>query len=302
MTRTVFLVSILLLGVARGMAAEPPKTVRMITRALGDSTVIYVIGRRLGFYADEGLTIELILTRVSTGTQAVLGGSADYLNHGSVIPAILRGVPMKVLLVDSDKPTSYLVTNGKINSFKDLLGKTIAIQDFAGADAFMIRDTLIANGIPLNRVSLRTLGPPPFRLQALLGGAVDAAPLNFLLSRQAQERGFRVLAYTGDFTSDIQATAAGPLRAIHGSPNEVYKFVKATLRPQLFFFENPNDDAFKFYTEINNLTDPSLARAAYEARLRRSSELVRVGRVSHEALVQAIDRLREQMKLAGTPS
>jgi ABC-type nitrate/sulfonate/bicarbonate transport system substrate-binding protein len=206
-----------------------------------------------------------------------------------------------VLLVDSDKPTAYLVTSPKISSFKDLIGKTIAIQDFAGADALMVRDTLVANGVPLNRVSLRTLGPPPFRLQALLGGAVDAAPLNFLLSRQAQERGFKVLAYTGDYTSDIQATAAGSLKAIQNSPNEVYRFIKATLKAQLFFFENPNDAAFKFYTEVNKLTDPILARDAYQARLRRSSDIVRVGRVSQQALIQAIDRLREQLKLAGTP-
>jgi ABC-type nitrate/sulfonate/bicarbonate transport system substrate-binding protein len=295
------LLSILLLPTSAAFGAESIKPVRMITRALGDSIVIYEIGVKLGFYAEEGIKLETILAKVSTGTQAVLGDSADYVNHGSIVPAILRGVPMRVLLVDTDKPTAYIVTSPNIVSFKDLIGKTIAIEDFNGANALMVRDTLVANGIPLHSVSLRVLGPPPFRLQGLLSGAVDAAPLNFLQSRQAQQQGFRILAYTGDFTSDIQVTAATATKKIQASPNEVYKFVKATLKAQLFFFENPNDEAFKIYAEVNKLPDPIQARDVYNARLKRSSELVRIGRVSDETVMQTIERVREQLKLAGTP-
>ena len=208
---------------------------------------------------------------------------------------------MRVLLVDTDKPTAYIVTSPSIASFKDLIGKTIAIEDFNGANALMVRDTLVANGIPLHSVSLRVLGPPPYRLQGLLSGAVDAAPLNFLQSRQAQQQGFRILAYTGDFTSDIQVTAATATKKIQTSPNEVYRFVKATLKAQLFFFENPNDEAFKFYVDVNKLRDPIQARDVYNARLKRSSQLVRIGRVSDETVVQTIERVREQLKMAGTP-
>ncbi len=281
--------------------ADSPKQLRMITRALGDSVVIYEIGQKLGFYDEEGLKLEIILAKVSTGTQAVLGDSADYVNHGSIIPTILRGVPMRVLLVDTDKPTAYIVTSPSITSFKDLIGKTIAIEDFNGANALMVRDTLVANGISLHSVNLRVLGPPPYRLQGLLSGAVDAAPLNFLQSRQAQQQGFRILAYTGDFTSDIQVTAATATKKIQTSPNEVYKFVKATLKAQMFFLENPNDEAFRFYVDINKLRDPTQAREVYNARLKRSSELVRIGRVSDETVLQTIERVREQLKLAGTP-
>jgi ABC-type nitrate/sulfonate/bicarbonate transport system substrate-binding protein len=135
----------------------------------------------------------------------------------------------------------------------------------------------------------------------LVSGAVDAAPLNFLQSRQAHEQGFRILAYTGDFTSDMQVTAAGPLNKIHEAPSDVYRFVKATLKAQLFFFENPNDAAFKFYAEVNKIRDPGLAREVYKARLVRSSELVRIGRAGDATLGETIERVREQLKLAGTP-
>jgi ABC-type nitrate/sulfonate/bicarbonate transport system substrate-binding protein len=287
-------------GTLRVYAAEPV-TVRVMTRALGDSTLIYEIGDRLGFYGEEGIKIQVILAKVSTATQAVLGGSADYVNHGSIITPILRGVPFKILLVDADKPPHYVVTSTKVQGFKDLIGRTIAIDDFAGASALMLRDTLIANGIPLNKVTLRALGPPPLRYQALVGGVVDAAPLNFVLSRRAQQEGFRILAYTGDYTSDIQVTGAVPLKTIRTSPRDVYKFVKATLKAQLFLFENPNDDGFKFYSEMNQLVDSPIARDAYNARLKRSTELVRIGRADEQTLVQAMDRVREQLQLAGTP-
>jgi ABC-type nitrate/sulfonate/bicarbonate transport system substrate-binding protein len=301
LNRTLPLLILFLISPVPVRAAAELATVRVMTRALGDSSLIYEIGDRLGFYGEEGIKVQVILAKVSTATQAVLGGSADYVNHGSIITPILRGVPFRILLIDADRPPHYIVTSSKVQNLKDLVGKTIAIDDFAGASALMLRDTLTANNIPLNKVTLRALGPPPLRYQALVGGVADAAPLNFVLSRRAQQEGFKILAYTGDYTSDIQVTAAVPVKAIRASPGDVYKFVKATLKAQLFLFENPNDDGFKFYSEVNQLTDNPAARDAYNARLKRSTELVRVGRADEKTLLQAMDRVREQLQLAGTP-
>ncbi|HWO42395.1 MAG TPA: ABC transporter substrate-binding protein, partial [Candidatus Eisenbacteria bacterium] len=140
--------------------AEASKVVRMMTRALGDSTVIYEIGQRLGFYQEEGFRLELILTKISTATQALLAGNADYLNHGSAIPVILRGMPLKVLLVDSDRPPHFIVTTPEINSFQDIMGKVFAIDDHAGASGLVVREVLAQNDVPLDKVHFRVLGPP----------------------------------------------------------------------------------------------------------------------------------------------
>jgi ABC-type nitrate/sulfonate/bicarbonate transport system substrate-binding protein len=282
-------------------AAEAAKTVRLMTRALGDSTVIYEIGQRLGFYQEEGFRPELILAKISTATQALLAGNADYLNHGSAIPVILRGMPLKVLLVDSDRPPHFIVTTPQINSFQDITGKVFAIDDHAGASALVVREVLAKNAVPLDKVNFRVLGPPPLRLQALLAGLVHAAPLNFVMASKAQSQGFKILAYTGDFTSDVQLSVAAPVVKMQTAPEEVYRFVRATLKAQMFFFANPRDEAFKFFMEVNELTDQTVARDAWQARMRRSSDAARLGLLTQQTMEEQKNRVVEQLKLGGTP-
>jgi hypothetical protein len=102
----------------------------------------------------------------------------------------------------------------------------------------MVRDTVVANGVSLNSVNLRVLGPPPYRRQGLLSGAVDAAPLNFLQSRQAAQQGFRILAYT-DHSRHCDKKDSD-------SPTEVYKFVKAMLKAQTVLSGQSQRRAFRF--------------------------------------------------------
>jgi ABC-type nitrate/sulfonate/bicarbonate transport system substrate-binding protein len=281
--------------------AQSLKTQRMMTRAVGQNLIIYEIGDRLGFYRQEGLRVELILARLSTATQAVLAGSADYVNHGSAIGAILRGLPMRVLLVDSDRPPHFIVARSGISSMKDLIGKTIAIDDYAGAAGMLVRTTIEKSGIPVEKVNLRVIGPPSFRLQALLTGLVDAAPLNFIMSKSAEQKGFHTLVYTGDFTSDVQLTAAAPIKNIQNSNNEIYRFIKASLKAQLFFFENPNDEAFKFFVELEKYTDLQAAKDAWQARMMRTSEAARSGILNQQTMVETINQWAEQLKLGGAP-
>ena len=105
------------------LAAENLKTIRIASKAPGESLVPYVISQRLGFYRDEGLEVEVIVTRGTVTTQVVLGGAVDYSNGGS-IPAMLGGARLRILLISSDKPSQYLVSSPKITAIKQLTGKS----------------------------------------------------------------------------------------------------------------------------------------------------------------------------------
>lgn len=93
MKKVLLCIAVVLRHGGNSLGAESLKTVRVMTRALSDSIVIYEIGNRLGFYREEGFDIEIILAKIITAVQAVLGGSADHVNHRSAVPAIMRGVP-----------------------------------------------------------------------------------------------------------------------------------------------------------------------------------------------------------------
>ena len=80
--------------------AQPVKKIRISTRGLGLSVLPYMIGQRLGFYRAEGLEAEPIVTRGTVAIQTLIANSVDYSN-ALPIPAILRGIPLKVLTVIS---------------------------------------------------------------------------------------------------------------------------------------------------------------------------------------------------------
>ena len=178
--------------------AEALKKIRIASKAAGESLVPYVIPQRLGFYREEGLDVDVIVTRGTVTTQVVVSGAVDYGNGGS-IPAMLGGARLKILQVSTDKPSQYLVVSPKITNIKQLNGKTVAISDAAGNSTLLFRELLSKNGVAADTVQMRALGEPSVRFGALLAGTVDATMITIGNARQAQAKGFRILLYSGDY-------------------------------------------------------------------------------------------------------
>ncbi|MGE5307134.1 MAG: ABC transporter substrate-binding protein [Alphaproteobacteria bacterium] len=285
------------IGIQPSVGAENLKKIRIASKAPGESLVPYLISQRLGFYREEGMDVEVIVTRGTVTTQVVLGGAVDYSNGGS-IPAILGGARLKILLISSDKPSQYLVSSPKITSVKQLGGKTVAISDSAGNSTLILRDLLVKNGVPYEKVQMRAVGEPSVRFGALLAGTVDATLMSFGQAKQAEAKGYRILAYSGDFVSALAANLETSDDKIQRSPDEVYRVVKATLKGQLFFHNNATE-ATKFMMEALRISDFEQAREIWSDRTKQSSDLAKIGRASEEAMAVNIERVRDQMRMVG---
>jgi ABC-type nitrate/sulfonate/bicarbonate transport system substrate-binding protein len=246
------------------------------------------------------LDVDVIVTRGTVTTQVVVSGAVDYGNGGS-IPAILGGARMKILQVSTDKPSQYLVVSPKITSMKQLNGKTVAISDASGNSTLLFRELLTKNGVAVDTVQMRALGEPSVRLGALLAGTVDATMITIGMARQAQAKGFRILAYSGDYVSSLSANLETSDEKIQSSPDEVYKAVKATLKGQLFYHRNPNEAA-KFIMEALRINDLNEAKEIWRDRDKQASELAKIGRASEEVMTSNIERVREQMRAVGAAS
>ena len=293
-------VLLFLFGVSHTVGAQSLKKIRIASKGAGEPLLAYTIPQRLGFYREEGLDPDVIVTRGTVTTQVIISGAVDYSNGGS-IPAILAGARVKILLINTDKPAQYLVSSAKISSIKQLSGKTVAISDSAGNSTLLFYDLLAKNGIPIDSVRMRALGEQSVRFGALLSGAVDATLISYSLVVPAQAKGFRILAYTGDYVSALSANLETTDDKIRNSPDEVYKVVKATLKGQMFFHRNPNE-AVKFVMEVLRLSDPNEAREIWAERTKQASEIAKMGRASDEAMTTNIERVREQMRMANAPS
>lgn len=281
-------------------AAEALKKIMIASKGAGETLLPYLIPQRLGFYREEGLDVDVIVTRGTVTTQVVVSGAVDYSNGGS-IPAMLGGARLKILLINTDKPAQHLVSSAKIANMQQLAGKTIAVSDASGNSTLLLREMLLKNGVAADSVQMRPLGEQAVRYGALMGGAVDATMVSFSLAKQAQGKGFRILAYSGDHVSSLSANLEATDDKIQNSPAEVYRIVKATLKGHLYFHRNPNETV-KFIMEVLRLSNPNEAREIWSERFKQASELAQVGRASDEALTTNIERVRDQMKMVGASS
>jgi len=293
----VFTALILAASAAESGAAEALKKIRIASKAPGESLVPYMISQRLGFYRDEGYDVDVIVTRGTVTTQVVLSGAVDYGNGGS-IPAILGGARMKILVVSTDKPSQHLVVSPKITDIKQLNGKTVAISDASGNSTLLFREMLKKAGVSVETVQMRALGEPSVRLGALLAGTVDATMISIGMARQAQAKGFRILAYSGDYVSSLSANLESSDDKIQSAPEEVYRVVKATLKGQIFYHRNANEST-KFIMEALRLSDFNEAKEIWRERDKEASEIAKTGRASEEAMQVNIDRVSEQMRAVG---
>jgi ABC-type nitrate/sulfonate/bicarbonate transport system substrate-binding protein len=148
---------------------------------------------------------------------------------------------------------------------------------------------------------MRALGEPALRLGALLTGSVDATLISYGFAKQAEAKGFRIMAYSGDYVSSLSANLEASDDKIQKSADEVYKVVKATLKGQIFFHRN-HSETMKFVMEGLRLHDLNEAKDVWQERAKQSSDLAKIGRASDENLMTNIERVREQMRMVGAQS
>ena len=89
--------------------AQPLKKIIFSAKGGGEAMLPFVISQRLGFYKEEGLQSEVVVTRGTIATQALIGGSVGYTN-AAVLPAVFNGARLKMILNNADKPAQYLVS------------------------------------------------------------------------------------------------------------------------------------------------------------------------------------------------
>ena len=180
-----------------------------ISAGVSGNALLYKFANEKGFYREEGLDVRPIQAGMLPGIQGLVGGSFHFSQIlGQGAGAILRGVPLKIVMVFDTQPLNWLFARKEIKSLQDLKGgKQVAVSSFGAALDQMTRDLLPKRGIdPQKDVVLRAIEPTPNRLAALMTGAVDAAVVNQMDRIIAKKNGFNELLFYGD---DLEFVTAG---------------------------------------------------------------------------------------------
>lgn len=156
-----------------------------------------------GFYTKHGVKVDRVTTQTaSAATQLQVTGEIS-VGRG-LPPAVQADVKSNgnVHLIDvADtliRPPFTVNAASSINSYQDLVGKTIAVSTPTDSTTVVTEQALAKLGIPTDNIDMNPIGGTAERLAGLQQGAVQATlmlpPLNF----KAEAGGFHRIGYIPD--------------------------------------------------------------------------------------------------------
>jgi ABC-type nitrate/sulfonate/bicarbonate transport system substrate-binding protein len=254
-----------------------------------------VVSMRKGFFADEGLDARKVQMQPALGVKALLTADVDYLlAWGSTLRAAVAGAPLKVVTGMASKPLHVFVVRGDIKSGKDLKGKTIGVDSFAGTVDYLARVTVRHFGLdPDKDVAIIVSGESPIRLAAVKAGAIDATAIDVAFAVKAEDEGMRRLLNLADII-DLPLSGIGVTdKKLQTEREQVKKVIRATLRGIRFMKQN-RAETLQMMTDYLRIT-PAQAAQAYDASINSFAE---DGFVSDKGLQLDVQLTRERLKLA----
>jgi NitT/TauT family transport system substrate-binding protein len=284
-------VGVLILPQRPALAAE---RVMLGTPSRGLFEFPVVVAMRRGFFNDEGLDVRKIQMQPAIGVKALISGDIDYfLAWGSTLRAAATGVPVKVVVGLAGRPLHVLISRPEIKAGKDLKGKTIGVDSFAGTVDYLSRTAARHYGLePDKDVKIIVTGESPTRLAALKAGAIDATPIDVAFAMKAEEEGLNRLLYLGDII-DLPLSGIGVTdEKIAKDREQIKKMIRASLRGTRFMKQN-RAETLRMLTDYLGIT-PGQAAKTYDSSIRSFTD---DGMVSDKGLALDLQLVRERLKI-----
>lgn len=251
-------------------------------------------GQEKGFFAQEGLDLQVLVVRGIVGVSSLMSGEIDVTCHaGSGFSAALRGVPVKVISVTRDRPIHELVVSGAIQQPADMRGKSIAVGSLDGTAAIMTRRILQAKGLDaqkdINFLSMDT----PARLQSLFSGRVAGAMMTPPAIYLALDQGYKVLGRGRDYMRYLQTGVVSSDANIKQKREKLVRFLRAWNRGLKTYQENP-EIMIPYIQKRLGVKDAQLARRMYDDD---APFVLEGGRLSGEASKEIVEIGREALHI-----
>lgn len=275
-------------------SASAAERVMMATPSRGLFEFPVVVAMRKGYYKDEGLEVRKIQVQPAIGVKALVAGDVDYLlAWGSALRAAVTGVPIKVVAAMASRPLHILIARPEIRSAKDLKGRTVGVDSFAGTVDYLSRVAARHFGLdPDKDLKIIVTGESPMRLAAIRAGSIDATAIDVAFAAKAEEEGLRRLLNLAEIT-DLPLSGIGVTdRKLQTEREQVKKVIRATLKGTRFMKQN-RAETLQMMTDYLGIK-PSQAASAYDASIGSFAD---DGFVSDKGLLLDIQLAKERIKM-----
>jgi ABC-type nitrate/sulfonate/bicarbonate transport system substrate-binding protein len=257
LVRSTVLGAIALAGVAAGLPGKA-SAADIVRYGIDDERNInrlpQVVAEREGFFAREGLQVEIIPfatsfrapagARPMTLRDAMAKGESDMAREQLplLINDVMAGGGMRAVSVAAANPVYSLVARAEIKSFADLKGKTIAITAPLDGITIWTRKLLAVHGLGNDDITLKRIAGSEDRRTCLKSGDCAAASLAQPANLDAIEAGAHTLGLNNELGPLLyQVDIANPAWAA-AHREAVIKYIRATMAAVRFIQDPRNHD------------------------------------------------------------
>ena len=258
-------------GAAASSAAAPPP-VEHIRVSFAAMTAIYAphfVAQEKGYYAEEGIDMEIVRAGGGVATPALISGELQYSTSAATsLSAMLKGAPLKVIYTNSDRSLDELWSSRpEIRTLRDLVGQAVGVQTRGDTMEIQTRLILLKYGIDPSTVSITAMGVGSQRLAAIETGAIPAAILSVSDVAQLKESGTRghrladlqgeiQMLYTGLATSDQE---------LQQHRDRAKRFLRATVKGREYY-RAFKEETLRIMEQYNDVSRDAI-EADYDATL-----------------------------------
>jgi NitT/TauT family transport system substrate-binding protein len=249
-----------------------------------------------GFFAREGLDVEIIVMRTNVGILALTTGSVDYTTAGgSALRAAVNGAPLKMVANTNNKADLWIIGQKDIRRIEDLKGKIVGVGGNQGTQFYMVFDMLKRYGLEKDAQIVST-GDVANGFLTLQQGGLSAVALTPPYSVMAKRLGFRELARAANILGAWPTTGLVAAREkLERNPDNVRRAVRAMLRA-VQFAVGRRTDMIRFISRQYKL-EPEIAEEAYDAAMETLNPTLTL--TDHEVQAE-LKRIAEQTKSKNT--
>src|SRR5262249_44341502 len=217
-----------------------------------------------GFFAREGLDVEIIVMRTNLGILALTTGSVDYTTAGgSALRAAVNGAPLKMVANTNNKADLWIMGQKDLRRIEDLRGKIVGVGGNQGTQFYMVYDVLKHYGLEKD-VQIVSTGDVANGFLTLQQGGLSAVALTPPYSVMAKRLGFRELARAANLLGAWPTTGLVAARVrLERNPDNVRRTVRAMLQA-VDFAVSRRLEMVRFIARQYKL-EPAIAEEAYDA-------------------------------------
>lgn len=261
LTLIVSFLTILIVGITAIINNEEKGELKSVKVAEVTHSIFYApqyLAHSLGFFEDEGLDVEIILTSGADAVAAaVMSGDVEIGFCGTEQTVYIYNQGAEDYLVSfsalTKKDGSFIVSRNKEENFdvSNLKGKYLIAGRVAGMPAMTLEWALNQNNVETSELEFDTSIAFAAMSGAFIGGTGDYVTLFEPTALQLEKQGIGyVVASVGELGGVVPYTAYNSkLSYIENNPDVIEGFTKAIDRALVYVSEHSSEDIAKHITE-----------------------------------------------------